>query len=415
MLKDVIISQRRELEDRLRQRYVERRLDVRLGDNDLIRVVLGPRRCGKSFLAMHLIGGETARGYVNFDDERLAGLRDYDSLIAAVDAVYGRPKYLLLDEIQNLNQWEFLVNRLQRQGYRLYLTGSNAHLLSSELATHLTGRHIPIILFPFSFGEYLLSIDRTLTGPEREERLRTYSEQGGMPEPLFQDVDRVNYLRTLWDSIIYKDIVKRHRIRSVAGIEDLAGYLLANVTCEYSLNRLTEVTQVRSVHTVQKYLGHLCEAFLFFSLRRYSIKFREQARANRKIYCIDNGFVTARGFRFMDKTGALFENIAAIALYKRQLESQCEVFFWCGERDEEVDFVVKEGPRVAQLLQVCWDMQSAGTRDREVRSLLQASKALSCDDLIILTAATEGEEQVEWYGTRRTIRLLPMSKWMAGG
>ena len=412
MLKDVIISQQRELEDKMRQRYVERRLAVRLGDNDLIRVVLGPRRSGKSFLAMHLIGDRPACGYVNFDDERLTGLREYDSLIAAIDAVYDKPKQLLLDEIQNLEQWELLVNRLQRQGYRLYLTGSNAHLLSSELATHLTGRHIPIILFPFSFDEYVSSIERTLTQPEREELLRTYVEQGGMPEPLFQDIDRVNYLRTLWDSIIYKDVVKRHRIRSVAGIEDLAGYLLANVTCEYSLNRLTEVTQVRSVHTVQKYLGHLSEAFLFFSLQRYSIKFREQARANRKIYCIDNGFVTARGFRFTDKIGALFENVVALVLHKRRLEGECEVFFWRGERNEEVDFVVKEGHRVTQLLQVCWDMRSVGTRNREVRSLIQASKALSCDDLVILTAATEGEEQVEWYGARRTIRLLPMSRWM---
>lgn len=411
MLKDIILSQQRELAVKMRQRYVERRLAVRLGDNDLVKVVLGPRRCGKSSLAMHLIGNEPAHGYVNFDDERLTGLQDYDGLIAAVDAVYGRPKHLLLDEIQNLEQWELLVNRLQRQGYRLYITGSNAHLLSGELATHLTGRHMPIILFPFSFDEYVSSVEPTLTRPESVEALRTYVEQGGMPEPMFQDIDRVSYLRTLWDSIIYKDIVKRHRIRSVAGIEDLAGYLLANVTSEYSLNRLTEVTQVRSVHTVQKYLGHLSEAFLFFSLQRYSVKFREQVRANRKIYCIDNGFLTSRGFRFMDKTGALFENAAAVALHKRRLQGGCEVFYWRGERNEEVDFVLKEGPAITQLIQVCWDMKGAETRSREIRSLLQASKALSCDDLVVLTAAEESEEQVEWYGTRRTIRLLPMSQW----
>jgi len=411
MLKDIIIAQQRELEEKMRQRYVERRLAVRLGDNDLIRVILGPRRAGKSFLAMHMVGEASGRGYVNFDDERLAGLRDYDSLIAAMDAVYGKPRHLLLDEIQNLAQWELLVNRLQRQGRRLYLTGSNAHLLSSELATHLTGRHIPIVLFPFSFAEYLASIGKTLTRPEKEETLRTYIERGGMPEPLLHDIDRVSYLRTLWDSILYKDIVRRHRIRSVAGIEDLAGYLLANVACEYSLNRLTELTQVRSVHTVQKYLAYLCEAFLFFPLQRYSVKFREQARSNRKIYCVDNGFVTARGFQFMDNMGALFENAAAVVLRRRQLAGQCELFFWRGQRDEEVDFVIQEGRRVVQLLQVCWDMRSARTRNREIRALVRASKALACDDLVVLTAATEGEEQVEWYGTRRTIRLIPMWKW----
>ena len=411
MLKDIVISQRRELDEKMRQRYVERRLAVSPGDNDLIKVVLGPRRCGKSFLAIHLTASQSPRGYVNFDDERLVGFRDYDGLIAAVDAVYDNPRCLLLDEIQNIPEWELLVNRLQRQGRRLYLTGSNAHLLSSELATHLTGRHLPIVLFPFSFGEYMSTLKEPLAGGEREEALRTYVEQGGMPEPLVQEIDRVSYLRTLWDSILYKDIVRRHRIRSVAGIEDLAGYLLANVTSEYSLNRLTEVTQVRSAHTVRKYLGHLEEAFLFFSLKRYSRKFREQARANRKIYCIDNGFVTARGFQFTDKIGALFENAVAIALHKQSLDGKCETYFWRGERDEEVDFVIKQGPRIAQLVQVCWDMRRPATRRREVRSLLQASKALDCDNLLILTAGTAGEEDVEWFGTRRSIRLQPLAEW----
>jgi len=411
MLKDIVISQRRDLDEKMGQRYVERRLGVDPGQNDLIKVFLGPRRCGKSFLAMHLTAPQTPRGYVNFDDERLVGLEDYDGLVAAVDAVYGNPHCLLLDEIQNVPQWELLVNRLQRQGRRLYLTGSNAHLLSSELATHLTGRHIPIVLFPFTFDEYVSSLPDTLIRAQREEALRTYVEQGGMPEPLVQDIERGSYLRTLWDSIVYRDIVRRHRIRSVTGIEDLAGYLLANVTCEYSLNRLTEVTHVKSPHTVQKYLGHLTEAFLFFSLTRYSRKFREQARANRKIYCIDNGFVTSRGFQFVDKIGALFENTVAIALHKRRLEGLCEIYFWRGERDEEVDFVVKEGHRIVQLIQVCWNMQHAATRHREVRSLLQASKALGCDNLLILTAATDGEEPVEWFGTRRAIRLQPLSDW----
>jgi uncharacterized protein len=411
MLKDVVVSQRRDLDEKMRQRYIERQLAVPPGDNDLIKVILGPRRSGKSFLAMHLTARHAPRGYVNFDDERLAGLEEYDGLLAAVDAVYGAPRCLLLDEVQNIPQWELLVNRLQRQGRQLYITGSNAHLLSSELATHLTGRHVPIVLFPFAFAEYETLLRQPLTRPEREEALRTYIEQGGMPEPHVQEIDRVSYLRTLWDSIIYKDIVKRHRIRSVAGIEDLAGYLLANVTCEYSLNRLTEVTQVRSAHTVQKYLAHLSEAFLFFSLKRYSRKFREQARANRKVYCIDNGFVTARGFQFLDKTAALFENAVAIALHKRRLEGMCEIYFWRGERDEEVDFAVKEGHGIVQLIQVCWDMRHAGTRDREVRSLLQASKALQCDNLLILTATTAGEEDVEWFGTRRKVRLQPLAEW----
>ena len=406
VIKDAVISQKRELEQKMRERYVHRDLTVTIKDSILIKVILGPRRSGKSFLAMHIIGNKSSCGYINFDDERFVDLQNYDDMIAAIDVVYDNPKYLLLDEIQNLPRWELFVNRLQRQGYQLYITGSNAHLLSSELATHLTGRHLPIILFPFSFVEYLSSIDRELTQPELKEALRTYVTQGGMPEPIFQDLDRVSYLRTLWDSIIYKDIVKRHRIRSVIGIEDLAGYLLANVSSEYSFTRLTEVTKCRSVHTVQKYISHLEEAFLFFSLHRFSVKFREQTRANRKIYCIDNGFVTARGFQFIDNTGALFENAVAIMLMKRKLEDKSELYFWKGKRNEEVDFVIKEGNRVTQLIQVCWDIKTERTRNREFRALIQASEVLSCNNLIVITAATDRKETIKWYGKERQIRLL---------
>jgi predicted AAA+ superfamily ATPase len=224
MLHDVVELQRRELESRLAERYVRRQVSVPVRDDGLIKVVIGPRRCGKSFLAMHLLAQGTAHGYLNFDDERLVDVADYDRLIAAVNAVYGSPRHLLLDEIQNLPRWELFVNRLQRQGLRLILTGSNAHLLSGELATHLTGRHLPIVLFPFSFAESLQAVSGRHTDPELAELFRRYVSDGGYPEPLLRDLDRGFYLRTLWDSILYKDIVRRRRVRSAAGIDDLARY-----------------------------------------------------------------------------------------------------------------------------------------------------------------------------------------------
>ncbi|RPH51222.1 MAG: ATP-binding protein, partial [Desulfobacteraceae bacterium] len=142
MLRDIVLVQKREMEDRLQERYVERKILVswNLGD-DLVKVITGPRRAGKSFYAGHLIQQTGSYGYVNFDDERLAVVGDYDEIIGAVNTVYGNPRHLFFDEIQNLPRWEMFVNRLQRQGFRLLITGSNANLLSSELATHLTGRH----------------------------------------------------------------------------------------------------------------------------------------------------------------------------------------------------------------------------------------------------------------------------------
>lgn len=412
-LHDVLLLQKREIEDRLQERYVERDVGLQRFSGDLINVILGPRRAGKSFFAVHAVHALGRFGYVNFDDERLAGLEDLDELVAAVDSVYGNPERLLLDEVQNLPRWELFVNRLQRQGKRLTITGSNAHLLSSELSTHLTGRHAQIVIFPFSFGEYLRSREKELTSPEKAEALRRFVELGGYPEPLLKGIDRREYLRTLLRSILYKDIVVRHRIRSPRGLEDLTTYLISNVAQEFSYNTLAGLTRLKSVHSIQKYLGHLEEAFLFFQVARFSFKVREQVRSNRKIYCTDNGMVAAASFRFSPDLGKLHENLAAIALRKRELKGELELYFWKGPRQEEVDFVVKQGLRVRQLIQVCRDVRDPRTKEREVRSLLKASQELKCKDLLVLAEDAEFEERATWFGMKGTIRFMPLWKWLS--
>jgi hypothetical protein len=412
MVQDVVLLQKREIEQRLRERYVQREVGAHRCSHDLINVVMGPRRAGKSFFAMHLVQGLGRFGYVNFDDERLTRLQDYDALVAAVDSLYEKPQHLLLDEVQNLPQWELFVNRLQRQGLRLTITGSNAHLLSSELATHLTGRHVQIVLFPFSFSEYLSSLDHELTAHEKREALRSYAETGGYPEPLLKGLAHRDYLTTLLRSILYKDIVVRHRIRSPQGLEDLTTCLMSNVTQECSFTRLAQVTRFHSVHTVEKYLRHLEEAFLFFSVRRFSFKVREQVRSNRKVYCTDNGLVTSSSFRFSADLGKLYENLVAIALQRRRLSGELDFYFWKGPRNEEVDFVIKRDLRVAQLIQVSADVRDPKTWDREVRSLLKASAELRCADLLVLTENEEREEDVSWYGTQGRVRCVPLWKWL---
>ncbi|MBN1472579.1 MAG: ATP-binding protein, partial [Syntrophaceae bacterium] len=352
MLRDILIMQKKELEQKLGDRYVARSVKKAGGTGDLAAVILGPRRAGKSFFGMHLIQSKGSFGYANFDDERLVGLPDYDELLSALDALYGSPKDLLFDEIQNVERWELLVNRLQRQGRRLVVTGSNAHLLSSEYATHLTGRHMPLVLFPFSFKEYAeaVNLKSPATQQEYRARLQNYLQQGGYPEPLMKEVDRKNYLSTLLESCIYKDIVKRYRIRSVKGIEDLARYLLSNTGSEYSFRTLAELTKCKSAHTVEKYLRYLEEAYLFFSLKRFSFKVREQAKANRKIYCIDNGFISAKAFGTGGGTGRLAENAVAVRLRLRELEGECEVYFWKNVQQHEVDFVVVRNRKVGELI-----------------------------------------------------------------
>ena len=413
MLQDILLTQQRELADRLKEPYVERKIVCPWGlDDDLIKVIAGPRRSGKSFYGLHLIQQARPYGYVNFDDERLAGIGDYDEILSAANAVYGNPVYLLFDEIQNLPRWEMFVNRLQRQGLRLLITGSNANLLSSELATHLTGRHSSLVMFPFSFAEYLAAAGNQKTEIEKRGALEVYAEQGGYPEPLLKNIDRRDYLRTLLQSTLYKDIIRRFRIRSVQGIDDLCLYLMSNIGREYSLNALSRVTRCRSGHTVDKYVRYLQEAYLVFSLKRFSFKLKNQAGQNKKIYCTDNGLAVSAGFRFSANRGSLYENLVAIALEKKQIAGRISVFYWRSARNEEVDFVVKEGLKIAQLIQVCADISDPKTLKREMRALIKASQELNCDDLLLLNDRTHGEEMLKWQGVERRIQLMPLWQWL---
>ncbi len=411
-VRDIILVQERELRRTLGEPYIERDTTIAGADTSLIKVVIGPRRAGKSFFAMHHLSRSRQFGYVNFDDERLADLTDYDEILVAVDSVYRNPKALLLDEIQNLPKWEIFVNRLARQGYDLIITGSNSHLLSSELATHLTGRYLQTTILPFSFREYLSLSPHERTTQEKKSALYQYAQEGGFPEPLVKKFPARDYLVTLFDSIVYKDIVKRFHIRSVQGIEDLAMYLLSNVASEYSYTSLARVSRSKSPMTVRKYLGYLEEAFLFFSVPRFSFKVREQVAANKKIYCTDTGFVTAKAFRVSENRGKMYENLVAIELWRMQQQNEVSVWYWKNAQQEEVDFVVQQDNRITALIQICADLQDERTQSREIRALLKASRELRCDNLLILSEQEEKSEEAEWFGMKGTIRYMPLWKWL---
>ncbi len=412
MIRDALLTQKRELERRLSEKYVPKEAKIKDLENDLIKVIVGPRRAGKSFFAIRALSALGAFGYANFDDERLYGSKNYDEIIAALHTIYGNPKRLLLDEIQNLPKWELFVNRLARQGHSVTITGSNSNLLSRELSTHLTGRHVATHIFPFSFREFLGMDGTELTGAEARERLARYVELGGYPEPWVKKLDHKDYLATLFDSIVYKDIMRRFRIRSPQAIEALAVYLISNAAREFSYNSLARITGCKSAHTTEKYLAYLKEAFIFFTLSRFSYKVREQLSSNKKIYCTDNGFIHAKAEKSSPDLGRLYENAVAIELKRRELSGGPKVYYWKNQQQEEVDFVVRSGAKTLELIQVCYDMGSARARGREVRALLKASKSLSCNKLLVLTHDFESEEKIEWFGIKRGVRFLPLWKWL---
>ncbi|MBI4043364.1 MAG: ATP-binding protein [Candidatus Diapherotrites archaeon] len=410
----VLVQQKAEVEKRLQETYIERDTGLKVGstNDNLIRVIIGPRRAGKSFFVTHWLKKNANFGYINFDDEKLSATKDFDELLAITDSLYNSPEFLLLDEIQNLNKWELIANRLQRQGRKLFITGSNSNLLGKELATHLTGRHLQITIFPFSFKEFLKLQNRELTTAQTSGKLYEYAIHGGYPEPLIKKVNHDEYLSTLFDSILFKDIVKRYKIRKPGAIEDLARFLLSNVGGEYSFQHLAKLTKSKSAHTVQKYLGYLEEAFVLFSLKRFSFKTREQLVSNKKIYAIDNGFISAKSSKSTQDTGRLFENIVAVHFKKAEIDGKLDFYYWKNPQHEEVDFVIKEGTKITKLIQVCYDLSNPDTKKREIRSLIKARQELKCSGLIVLTSGYEAEETAEWFGEKAKIKFIPFWKWL---
>jgi len=414
MFRDILILQKREISSLLKEAYIERigpKLDL---SNSLIKVIIGPRRAGKSFFSLYSLAEKSKFGYINFDDEKLIEARDYNELISAMNSVYGNPRILFFDEIQNLPKWELFVNRLQREGYVLVITGSNSNLLSRELSTHLTGRHLQITVFPFSFREFISFEKKELTSSEIKEKFNDYLLYGGYPEPLIKKISYKEYLSTLLNAILFKDIIKRHSIRSAQAMEDLSGYLLSNIANEYSHNSLSKISKIKSTHTVEKYLKYLEESFIFFSVRRFSYKVKEQISSIKKAYCIDNGFIHAKAFSSSPNFGKLYENLVAIELKKRELNGKINFYYWKNQQQEEVDFVIKRGTKIRQLIQVCYSLGNTETKNREIRALLKASKELKCKNLLVITSDKEGEKTAKWFDIKAKVKFIPLWKWLLG-
>lgn len=409
MIKDILLKQKTELDTQRKQFYIARNITIQALQKNVIKVVIGPRRAGKSFFIINTI--KTNFGYVNFDDESLTQLTDYDEIIAMIDVLYSNPKLLFFDEIQNLPRWELFVNRLQRQGRNLILTGSNSNLLSSELASHLTGRYLETIIYPLSFKE-IAGETTNQTTAEIKGKFEKYLIDGGYPEPFVKNLEIVDYLKTLFDSTLYKDAIKRYKIRKPRELEAVAEFLVSNTATQVSYNQIARSLGLKSVETIKKYCKILEESMLFFSIRKFSYKIREHETEAKKVYCIDNGLIKAKAFSLTQNIGRLYENLTAIEL-KRREHTGTKTFYWKNQQTrEEVDFVIKKENKVKELIQVCCSLQNKKTEERELRAILKASKELKCTNLLLLNSNKEKIEQKEWFGIKGTIIYKPLWKWL---
>lgn len=419
MLKDTLLQHKTEKERYLSENYLPReKMDFarKFLDSNLIKVISGPRRTGKSVFCVLLLKDKDF-AYLNFDDEELLKIKNHDEIVKTLYEVYPKAEYILFDEIQNLDQWELFVNKLQRRKVNLILTGSNAKLLDKELATVLTGRHIPVEILPFSFREFLKAKNFILDKkeiylPEIKGRflshLNEYLNRGGFPEVVVKNLDPKVYLETLFDAILFKDVVKRYKVRFAQQIYNLAIYLISNFTSEFSYTRLRDVLGFKSTNTVEKYLGYLEEAYLVFVLNRFSFKVKEQIKSPRKIYVVDNGFIMAKSFQFSKNIGKLMENLVFCEILRRGYKLNRDVFYYRPSRGGEVDFVLRNGLKIERLIQVCYDIDDIQTRERELKMLVKAAEELNCNSLEIFTWEYEGEEKFR----KKAVKFIPVWKWL---
>ena len=416
-MEEIIERQKKEIEKKLSGGIVERNLEKKLKkiiDKKIVKVITGVRRSGKSTLAL-LVLKEKNFGYVNFDEKELIEVK-LDDLVSVIKEIYGDVNILLLDEIQNIEKWELWVNSLQRRGYNLIITGSNAKLLSKELATHLTGRYIEFENFPFNFREFLkwkkFDVNNFKYDKEKQglvkRLLREYLKKGGFPEYLVEDLSG-DYLRTLFNSIIYTDIIKRWKIKYPVKLEDLARYLLSIFSREYTATKLKNLLGFRSVFTVLNYIKYIEEGFLIFTLERFSFKQKEFLKAPKKVYSVDLGLSNVVSTRVTRDTGLLMENLVFLELKMKGLKENKDIFYF-KNHNSEIDFVLKEGLKVKQLIQVTYLSSKDEIEQRELRSLVKASDLLRCKDLLVITWDYESEE--EFKGKK--IKFLPLWKWLIG-
>ena len=359
-------------------------------------IICGIRRCGKSTLMRQILKKyyESSFYFVDFEDERFVKFttEDFNSLYEILIELYGLKHVFFFDEIQNIEDWELFVRRIHREKNKVFIIGSNASLLSSELSTHLTGRHIVVELLPFSFREYLqyhrVSYNEKsfLITQEKailKKNFNEFLENGGMPEYLEHKNPLV--LQNVYENILYKDVIVRYEVKEVKAIRELTLDLLSNIGAPLSYTKIKNSLNLGSVNTVKNYVHYLENAYLIFTLDRFSFSVSQQTLLQKKVYAIDTGLVKQVAFHFSKNQGRYLENVVYLELRRRYKE----IFYYKTSDNLEVDFLVREGTQIVLLIQVTESLSDSKTREREYKALVKAMKELHVTKGLILTQEEE--------------------------
>ncbi|MBX8640143.1 MAG: ATP-binding protein [Thermoplasmata archaeon] len=369
------------------------RIDVNL---PFAIMISGIRRCGKSTLLRQVMRNARCFAYFNFEDPRTAGMESGDllKLDSALTEAYGKFDIYLLDEIQNINGWETFVRSMLDRKKHFVITGSNASLLSRELGTKLTGRHLRHELFPFSYGEFL-KFTSSAAGPDS---FGEYTRMGGFPE--YIRYGRNEILQELLNDILARDIVVRQKLRNPQTVKEMALYLLSNTGGEFSYNKLAKMFNLGSTNSAIAYVSYLEDSYLLFTVSRFDYSMKKQAISPKKVYSIDSGLYRANSISFTPNKGRILEN--QVFLNMRRHGRQ--VYYYKGKR--ECDFVVREGNSIVRAIQVCYDIDD-DNRDREIKGLVEAMETFGLKEGLLLTCNQEDEMEF----SERKIAIKPVWKW----
>lgn len=407
-LKEVILDQNEFSEEEM---LIEREAfsEIKKSKGNFVIIISGIRRSGKSTLLKQVKDYKDGY-YLNFDDDRLIEfeVKDFQRLYELFMELYGEKNTFYFDEVQNVKGWERFVRRLNDNGKKVFATGSNASMLSKELGTHLTGRSISLNIYPFSFREYLAfknaslskkSLYKTNEKPKIKNYFRKFMEEGGMPEYVL--TQNKNYLKNLYENILYRDIIVRHNLSNEKTLKELVYLAANNLSKEISFNSFKKSLGLGSSTTIKEYFGYLEDSFLMFLVPKYEYSLKKQVHSNKKLYIIDNALANNLGFSFSENSGKILENTVFLEL-KRIGE---EIFYF--QEKGECDFITRKGAKTKKAIQVCYELNEAN-REREISGLLEPLKKFGLKEGLILTMDQEETFNLE----NKKIRIKPVWKWL---
>ena len=412
LLKQIILEQQ-EILHAQNKRYVQRYIADEWLQTSEILIISGIRRCGKSVLMQQIRDRLVEKDFFfNFDDERLANFKldDFQKLQECFVELFGEQHTYYFDEIQNIEGWERFVRRLYNAGNKIVITGSNARMLSRELGTHLTGRYIQVEIYPFSFQEYLAMNEipvnaKTLyTTTGRATMVKSfvkYMECGGFPK--FLQDGSVSYLTSLYESIIYRDILTRNGLTNEKEMLEMMFYLASNATKRVTYSSLGKVVGIQHPDTIKNYLEYIQQTYLISQLFRYDPSVKKQMMSPKKIYFVDNAIIKRIGFNATENNGVFLENLVFIELKRRGWD----VYYYADKK--ECDFIVRKGLHISDASQVTLKMDSPQTREREIAGVREAMQAYSLSKGYILTF--EGKETIN-FDDGTIVEVVPVWEWI---